>query len=335
MASSTEKIIGKGGYGVVHEVQLNGRTLARKTYNTVLCPSAIREAVFLTSTKHPNIIRLEAVDFTPTYSSIYLELATDRLYEYIGRGTDLLAVRKILHGIFCGLQVIHQQGLVHGDLTPFNILMVGDVPKIADFGSLQPPRRGAVTTNVAWSAPEFLLDRIHGFATDVWAVGLSIYEWLSGKEFWSTNIKIDDLLEQQTKLLGCSISGSLADFVPEAMKSRQPRLLNPMKHVIYSHISDEKKQLWNDLVNGCLTIDPSQRWSVDKILSSPLFSDLPRPIPEIMSSRQLIPRKPVTSVEQEAMAFIIKSLKGSFPDTTTCTEEVIRLLHEHNYRLCV
>ena len=76
MASASETVIrslGNGGYGLVDEVIVDGKHLARKKYKRAFCPSAIRETAFLSSVEHPNIIRLERDDFTPSRTAIYLE----------------------------------------------------------------------------------------------------------------------------------------------------------------------------------------------------------------------------------------------------------------------
>jgi len=270
--------LGKGSYGTVDEVEVAGKRLARKIYLEELCPSAIREVAFLTAVEHPNILRLERIDFTYSRTVVYLELASERLVDLVYRGCSIAVACKVMHGILRGLQVLHQQGLVHGDLNPYNILMVGDVPKLADFGTVQPPRQGARTTTIAWSSPEYLLRNQHSTATDMWSIGLIFYEWLSGVESWSTNEEESELLEKQVKLVGCPDRGSLQLELSCELHTYQPRKLDtlPAKHYTAFNVDKYKKDC-DDLINGCLAFDPESRWTVEQALASPLFSNFEQP----------------------------------------------------------
>lgn len=68
-------------------------------------------------------------------------------------------------GIAHGLDFIHKAGVLHQDLKPDNVLIVGDIPKLADFGLAdllipgqdgRRPRMNQVGGTLAWSAPEML-----------------------------------------------------------------------------------------------------------------------------------------------------------------------------------
>jgi serine/threonine-protein kinase len=91
-----------------------------------------------------------------------------------------------------GLVAAHANGLVHRDLKPENLLLsVGDdgreIVKIADFGvakslGVGSTRRGTLVGTVRYMAPEQVgLDSPVGPATDVYALGVILYECLKGK----------------------------------------------------------------------------------------------------------------------------------------------------------
>ena len=88
-------------------------------------------------------------------------------------------------GVAKGLRAIHEQGIVHGDLKPGNVLMDRKderwVPKIADFGLAQ----SLVTIKVAdfatcgYAAPEqvdLTWEGLPGPETDIFAFGMMLYE---------------------------------------------------------------------------------------------------------------------------------------------------------------
>jgi serine/threonine protein kinase len=71
-------------------------------------------------------------------------------------------------GIAHGLDFIHKAGVLHQDIKPDNVLIVGDIPKLADFGLAdllipgqdgRRPRMKEVGGTLAWSAPEMLAVR--------------------------------------------------------------------------------------------------------------------------------------------------------------------------------
>jgi serine/threonine protein kinase len=92
------------------------------------------------------------------------------------------------------MKVLHDRGLVHGDLTPQNILMFGNTPKIADFGGVTFPGAEVRTVNQAWESPESSLYDEHSPAMDVWAFGLTLYSWLTGEDPWDFDTKVHELL---------------------------------------------------------------------------------------------------------------------------------------------
>ena len=92
------------------------------------------------------------------------------------------------------LEVAHEQGVVHGDLKPQNLLVgVDGVLKVTDFGVARLVRRsgaggggapadiaGAVVGTPEYMAPEQLLGRDAGVRGDIYAAGVVLHECLTG-----------------------------------------------------------------------------------------------------------------------------------------------------------
>ena len=89
-------------------------------------------------------------------------------------GVDL---RALAAGLARALADIHAAGVVHRDLTPSNVLLGPDGPRVVDFGiawfddTTTLTRTGMVLGTPAWMAPEQLGDDRHTAASDVWAWG--------------------------------------------------------------------------------------------------------------------------------------------------------------------
>lgn len=110
------------------------------------------------------------------------------LSQYGGKAPSIKAAVSIANGIGEGLKHLHDRGLIHRDIKPANIMMLGETPRIADFGLV----RGSddtITTGAdglpiaagspAYMSPEALKGERHA-DVDVWALGILLYELLQG-----------------------------------------------------------------------------------------------------------------------------------------------------------
>ena len=92
---------------------------------------------------------------------------------------------RIAEGILKGLAVIHQEHFFHRDIKPENILMDGNTPKIADLGisrMLQAQELATTKTGTLYyMSPEILGPEGASFNSDIWSVGVTLYEMVSGK----------------------------------------------------------------------------------------------------------------------------------------------------------
>jgi uncharacterized protein (DUF1778 family) len=100
---------------------------------------ALREARNAGQLDHPNVVTVHDVLQRPGASLLVTEFAdhgslADRLEEDGPFGPQ--RALAVLDGILSGLEAVHAEGIVHGDLKPSNVLLhEGGVPKITDFGA--------------------------------------------------------------------------------------------------------------------------------------------------------------------------------------------------------
>lgn len=129
------KEIGKGGFGTVYRVQnVVGRTSALKVINSDI-ENPINEARIQAKLQNPNIV--EVYDYHPDITAIEME--------YVPRGSlaDLLKKRpipyersmQIVMDVLQALEYAHEQGIMHCDVKPSNILFTEQgKAKLSDFG---------------------------------------------------------------------------------------------------------------------------------------------------------------------------------------------------------
>lgn len=119
---------------------------------------------------------------------LMLELADTNLHQEIYSIGPFSAQRatRLLEQVATGLHHVHELGIVHMDLKPANILLASGVAKLADFGLARDGfglLAGPVLPpggTVPYSAPEVLDGREFGAKADLWSLGCTMFEALTG-----------------------------------------------------------------------------------------------------------------------------------------------------------
>jgi serine/threonine-protein kinase len=188
--------VGKGAMGIVYRARPVGTNLvvALKQLPTGgLSGDTVRrfreEVEHATGLQHPNIVRIFHVgeqDGRPFFTMELIEGGS--LDGRIARfRDDPRAAAEIVAKIANAVHYAHQRRLLHRDLKPGNILIDKDgEPHISDFGlSIKLDAAGATTGgpmagSIPWMAPEALRGEHLTTASDVWALGVILYELLTG-----------------------------------------------------------------------------------------------------------------------------------------------------------
>jgi eukaryotic-like serine/threonine-protein kinase len=203
------RLLGEGGMGDVWEASntVTGRAVAikrlrlsRADVSGVSHARFVREAQAACAVAHPNVVEvLDFVDSVDEPPIIVMELLRgETLAAYVEGGQTLApeAVARLLLPVVSAVGTAHARGIVHRDLKPANIFLQEDgddtKAKVLDFGiakwvSALPSdvalltETGSTLGTPCYMAPEQALgERVIDHRADVWAIGVILYECLTG-----------------------------------------------------------------------------------------------------------------------------------------------------------
>jgi len=198
-----EKPIGAGGMGEVylaHDEKLN-RKVALKILTAEFVADAERikrferEARMVSALNHPYIVTIYDVGSTDGVNFIATEFVEgETVRDLINRGVDLKQTLSIISQTCEALAAAHKVGIIHRDIKPENIMLRPDgFVKVLDFGlaklaehtEFQPSLsnytvKGVIIGTPAYMSPEQVSDDKVDHRTDLWSVGVVLYEMLTG-----------------------------------------------------------------------------------------------------------------------------------------------------------
>jgi serine/threonine-protein kinase len=190
-------LLGRGGTSEVYAAthRFLGDEVAVKVLRPELATDDAVTAAFVAEAArtreiaHPNVVRV--VDFGRDDTTCYLvmeRLGGGSLAARLKAGTLPEAeLRPLAAAIADGMDAAHARGIVHRDLKPGNIMLRGGQPTIVDFGIAKSlDASSSIVTNrrigtLAYMAPEQLTEGLITPAADVWALGVVMYEAVTGR----------------------------------------------------------------------------------------------------------------------------------------------------------
>ncbi|KAG2451297.1 hypothetical protein HYH02_003903 [Chlamydomonas schloesseri] len=314
--------LGSGAYGSVYKCldRETGNLCALKVINLahqepVVMRLAMRELRTLQKLpQHPHIVELKDAFKSSGSGRVFLVFSCEgrSMHEeaenharYILPGPML---RQVAWQLLQALVHLHDHRVIHRDVKPGNILLVGDGAggvadigrngadvhiRLADFGfarSWQPHEALSSYVATRWfRAPEILVRGKYSYNSDCWSVGCTIGELAVGSALFPGTSTIDQLarIMRATGPLPPALAAQMmADrhLCPLAAQQRQPA-----KRTLRERLPVEARLF--EFLSACLQVDPAKRPSAKELMQMPYFWDvmprnraLPQPLPEAVAA---------------------------------------------------
>jgi Tol biopolymer transport system component len=252
--------LGAGGMGEVYlaqDTQL-GRLAALKLFPTSCAPNGDRlrrfaqEGRVVSALNHPNIVTIYEVGQVDSTHYIATEFVDgETLRRCLTRGRiDISRVVNIARQITEALVAAHAVGVVHRDIKPENVMVRPDgYVKVLDFGLAKllqdgasgpagpevstatniDTESGAILGTLAYMSPEQLRGRQVDGRTDIWSVGVILYEMLAGHLPFDRSTKSD-------------LIASILEREPPSLTLHEPGVPNGLQRIVAKALCKDKEQ---------------------------------------------------------------------------------------------
>ncbi len=275
--------LGEGGMGEVflaHDHELD-REVAIKVLLPEFCCDLERvnrfklEAKAVSSLNHPNILTI--YEIRPEHDSIYI------VTEFIEGQTlrnlilqEAVTVELALdfaQQIASALTAAHKEGIVHRDIKPENIMVREDgLLKVLDFGLAKPTqveseaktlqlvktKAGMVMGSVGYMSPEQARGKEVDARTDLWSLGVVLYEMLTGRTPFDgetmTDILANIIHKEPVPIMECLTNAPIElDLILQKSLHKTPDKRYQSAKDFVIEIKDLRRELGTTEIDGFLT----------------------------------------------------------------------------------
>ncbi|WP_372370954.1 protein kinase [Candidatus Uabimicrobium sp. HlEnr_7] len=263
--------LGSGGMGIVYKVMdINlKRVVALKLISSLDITEQekelfLREAAACAQLNHPNIIRVFEVGNSP---SIYYTMECidgGNLKECMGK-LSIKEKANLIRKCAVALDVMHRKNMIHRDIKPTNIMVTIDgQPKLMDFGLVKSTNEmsqsGKIVGTPFYMSPEQARGKDVGKLSDLYSLGATLYECLTGKKIFQEGNYIR-LLERIQKEEPITLRKLNSD-IPEDLETICLKTLEKNPKNRYKNMRLFAKDLQNFLENRPINASPPSKWKV-------------------------------------------------------------------------
>lgn len=280
------KDIGAGNYGEVlkvFHVHLQ-KTMARKIVSIDLKLTAqtqiIRELRIMHECRSPYIVEFYGA-YLSSNTSVVLCMeycncgSIDKLAELLsGEEFPLPVLKVLLYSILSGLNYLYDtHKIIHRDIKPSNVLMThkGEF-KLCDFGVSRELTNSVALADTfvgtsTYMSPERIQGNLYSIKSDVWSMGLMLYELASGQSPWSDYEPSEAKGIRCTKIVGPE---GILDLLQRIVNEQSPSLLNREDQFTKQPFDENMSHF----IDNCLIKDEQSRTSPKELLNAPFLENV-------------------------------------------------------------
>jgi eukaryotic-like serine/threonine-protein kinase len=247
--------LGSGGFGTVYlaeDTWIDKKVAIKVPHRqNVDFGDLLHEPRLLASLSHPNIVSVLTAEKQDHVFFIVMEYVPgDTLETVISRegALDLARTLDYTCQICNAVDHAHQQGVIHRDLRPGNVLVTdGGILKVADFGTSRFIEAAGHGTTIIGSPPYMAPEQFHGkavFASDIYSLGVTMYQMLTGVLPYNTPAPAD---------LNKLLKGELI----RPPRSRNPKVPTQISDIVMKAVAPDigsRYQRASDLLGDLLAV---------------------------------------------------------------------------------
>ncbi|CAN5715203.1 hypothetical protein BH24ACI2_BH24ACI2_12930 [soil metagenome] len=214
--------------------------------------------------------------------------------------------------ILDGLEFLHSRNIIHRDLKPANILLQGETPRLADFGISRALRTTASSqsSNISGTfayMPAEGFDGKRSVQTDVWSVGVNLYQFLTGS--------LPFPQKEPSALIAAIMMREFAplpDSIPQSLKNVIAKTLSKQPENRYKTAGEMREDLKRVLSGEEILLKTSpETETVIKPKLTPNFveNQVANPQPNLNGIENVSPQSNINDVETVVRPITAKSLK--------------------------
>jgi hypothetical protein len=310
-----ERLLGSGGYGQVwlaHQLELDRRVVVKLLHaETAAQPEAVErfrtEAQVTALLRHPNIVLVidhGAEEGLPWIAYEFIEGHSLRARLDAGsmpwREACTMGVQ-----VASALEAAHVRGVLHRDIKPDNVLEAGPGDwRVADFGiakwsgSVVKTEAGMVLGTPAYLSPQQLRGLVPAFESDVYALGVMLYEAVAGKlPWWDENLAL--LLQRRLTIAAPAPSAAQGD-VPAELDRVILKMIAPQREDRIATAQEVRTAL-----ERILGERPSQRTRALTRPASKAGGRLPTGVAPVLAAPAAAPARPAWHLAAAAVAAFV------------------------------
>ncbi len=299
-----KRLIAKGGMAEVWEAvdDILGRPVAVKILHPHLAADESfrerfrREAIAAARLAHPNVVATYDTGTDDGITFIVMELVDGKTLRQVLNEVGPLAPGRAVHlaaQVADALQYAHKSGIVHRDIKPANILICPDGRvKVADFGiakaveDAEPDRpspaealtsTGSIVGTAQYLAPEQVDGRAVDGRTDVYALGVVLYEMLCGRPPFTGDTDMAVALKHVTS----------TPLAPRQVRGGIPRAVEEVVLRAMAKAPEARYQSAADLQTALLSVDLGAEEATNVVAPT---GYVPRPVGSAVGNADTPPR---------------------------------------------